>query len=343
MFIPKEQLGLSSSVTDFKISGETAMAQAGTSEKNCVVLYWLVLYTCDPITSSFSCVVLVASYTRGPITSFLKKPFLVKLHSLPSFMLELLNHAQQTESMLRQMGGKKCLCSCKTKQSPQRQTASQPCPATSCWNIGANYKPIAANPNMHASMLEAADFVLCTMHPKESFTPAQIPMFFLGPAGDAPASKPHLVYFFIFLGLAISLQKVKDTTQLILVHQDQKICWCRSLPRAQDGNIGGANGDFNHLFSLELLLAIAHELVVPLLPQLIESGGIGEGMAFQSASANQPGNQRGAALNLQVVLVIDVLQCLSYPINSNAINQQGKIVLAWWKHLASNRQTSPSQ
>lgn len=192
-------------------------------------------------------------------------------------------------------------------------------------------------------MLEAADFVLCTMHPKESFTPAPIPMFFLGPAGDAPASKLHLVCFFIFLGLAISLQKVKDTTQLILVHQDQKICWCRSLPRAQDGNIGGANGDFNHLFSLELLLAIAHELVVPLLLQLIESGGIGEGMAFQSASANQPGNQRGAALNLQVVLVIDVLQCLSYPINSNAINQQGKIVLAWWKHLASNRQTSPSQ
>ena len=45
----KEQLGLSSSVTDFKISGGTAMAQAGTSEKNCVVLYWLVLYTCDPI------------------------------------------------------------------------------------------------------------------------------------------------------------------------------------------------------------------------------------------------------------------------------------------------------
>lgn len=77
---------------------------------------------------------------------------------------------------------------------------------------------------MHASMLEAADFVLCTMHPKESFTPAPIPMFFLGPAGDAPASKLHLVCFFIFLGLAISLQKVKDTTQLILVHQDQKIC-----------------------------------------------------------------------------------------------------------------------
>ena len=70
MFIPKEQLGLSSSVTDFKISGETAMAQAGRSEKNCVVLYWLVLYTCDPITSSFSCVVLAASYTCGPITSF---------------------------------------------------------------------------------------------------------------------------------------------------------------------------------------------------------------------------------------------------------------------------------
>lgn len=120
MFIPKEQLGLSSSVTDFKISGGTAMAQAGTSEKNCVVLYWLVLYTCDPITSSFSCVVLVASYTRGPITSFKKKPFLVKFHSLPSFMLELLNHAQQTESMLRQMGGKKCLCSCKTKQKPSK-------------------------------------------------------------------------------------------------------------------------------------------------------------------------------------------------------------------------------
>lgn len=92
---------------------------------------------------------------------------------------------------------------------------------------------------MHASMLEAADFVLCTMHPKESFTPAPIPMFFLGPAGDAPASKLHLVCFFIFLGLvatlfvrpfgfaivlAISLQKVKDTTQLVLVHQDQKIC-----------------------------------------------------------------------------------------------------------------------
>ena len=70
---------------------------------------------------------------------------------------------------------------------------------------------------------------------------------------------------------------------------------------------------------------------------------IGEGMAFHSASANQPRNQRGAALDLQVVLVIDVLQCLSYPINSNAINQQGKIVLAWLRHLASNRQTSPSQ
>ena len=273
-------------------------------------------------------------------------------------MLELLNHAQQTESMLRQMGGKNVFAVAKQSKSPQRQTASQPCPATSCWNIGANYKPIEANPNMHASTLKAADFVLCTMHPKESFTPAPIPMFFLGPAGDAPASKLHLVCFFIFLGLvatlfvrpfgfaivlAISLQKVKDTTQLVLVHQDQKICWCRSLPRAQDGNIGGANGDFNHLFSLELLLDIAHELVVPLLLQLIESGGIGEGMAFQSASANQPGNQRGAALNLQVVLVIDVLQCLSYPINSNAINQQGTNVLAWWKHLASNRQTSPSQ
>ena len=92
---------------------------------------------------------------------------------------------------------------------------------------------------MHAATLKAADFVLCTMHPKESFTPAPIPMFFLGPAGDAPASKLHLVCFFIFLGLvatlfvrpfgfaivlAISLQKVKDTTQLILVHQDQKIC-----------------------------------------------------------------------------------------------------------------------
>ena len=88
MFIPKEQLGLSSSVTDFRISGETAMAQAGTSEKNCVVLYWLVLYTSDPITSSFSCVVLAASYTRGPITSFFfflnipcQVSFLAKLHA----------------------------------------------------------------------------------------------------------------------------------------------------------------------------------------------------------------------------------------------------------------------
>ena len=73
-------------MTDFKISGETAMAQAGTSEKNCVVLYWLVLYTSDPITSSFSCVVLAASYTRGPITSLKKNipcqvSFLAKLHA----------------------------------------------------------------------------------------------------------------------------------------------------------------------------------------------------------------------------------------------------------------------
>ena len=77
----------------------------------------------------------------------------------------------------------------------------------------------------------------CT--PKNHSHQHHFPCFSLGPAGDAPASKLHLVCFFIFLGLvatlfvrpfgfaivlAISLQKVKDTTQLILVHQDQKIC-----------------------------------------------------------------------------------------------------------------------
>lgn len=64
-------------------------------------------------------------------------------------------------------------------------------------------------------------------------------------------------------------------------------------------------------------------------------------MALQSAPTDQSADQRGTALDLQVIVVIDVLQCLIFQLNDNAIHQPNQNALLQRQLLVSNKQISP--
>lgn len=116
--------------------------------------------------------------------------------------------------------------------------------------------------------------------------------------------------FGLVLFLTIFLQKSEDSFQLVFFQKDQQVSRNSPFARTQNLHSNRANLDFNtllmfHFFGIDL---VALQLVISLLFQLMQFGSIGQRRIFQWAIANQPGHQRGAALNLQIVIAIQVLQ-----------------------------------